>query len=147
MTLRPSSLFSYALRALVDLSIHQVSGQVKVASIAKRQEISAQVLEQIFNRLRRKGLVVAERGPRGGYRLSKHPKEIRVSEIFESLESGKPSNGKKKKPAASDLTVGLWRQVEKAVNATLQATTLEALVTQAREQLPSAFSHRYTFHI
>lgn len=147
MSLRPSSLFSYALRALVDLSIHQVNGQVKVASIAKRQEIPAQVLEQIFNRLRRKGLVVAERGPRGGYRLSRHAKEIRVSDIFESLESGKPSNGKKKRLSSSDLTVGLWRQVEKAVNTTLQATTLETLVIQTREKLPAAISHRYTFHI
>ena len=146
MTLRPSSLFSYALRALVDLSIHQVSGQVKVASIAKRQEIPVQVLEQIFNRLRRKGLVVAERGPRGGYRLSRQAKEIRVNDIFESLESGKPSNGKKK-PAGSDITVGLWRQVEKAVSATLEATTLEALAAKAREQVPQPISHRFTFHI
>ena len=63
---KPPSRVAYALKALVDLAIHQNLGPVTVATIAKRQGIPLRYLEQLFNRLRRKGLVVAERGPRGG---------------------------------------------------------------------------------
>jgi len=142
--LKPSSLFSYALRALVDLALHQASGPVTVARIARRQEIPAQCLEQVFNRLRREGLVMAERGPRGGYRLSRHPSEIRANEIFESLA---PKRETFRRLPPSDPAVGLWHQVEEAVQTTLEATTLETLVNQVRDKVAIPMTHRFTFHI
>ena len=148
MTLKSSSLFHHALRALVDLSLYQTSGQVKVATIAKRQGIPPRCLEQIFNRLRRRGLVVAERGPRGGYRLARSAGEIRISDVFESL--GSSNSGRHDSlegQRAADPAAAVWKQVEAAVQATLKVTTLEALVAQAQGKAPSPIPHPYPFHI
>ena len=101
-------------------------------------------VEQIFNRLKRTGVVVAERGPRGGYRLARSQSDIRASDIFRSLAPKKVAAGTL---SASDPTLHLWRQVEEAVHTTLEATSLETLVAQAREKAPSPVNHRFTFHI
>ncbi len=143
--MKPSLRMDYALKALVDLALHPGTGPLTVASIAKRQGIPAHCLEQVFNRLRRTGLVVAERGPRGGYQLSRPPSEIMVNEIFQSLE---PSgvfqhNG----GLTRDPTTTVWKQVERAVRTTLEATTLEALAAQVRDQIPSGVNPPFTFHI
>ncbi len=143
--MRPSNRFSYAVKALVDLTVHQGSGPVTVAAIAKRQSIPVRSLEQLFNQLRRKGLVEAARGPRGGYRLKKPAKQIPIQLIFEIVEPKGLSL--KKAGSAADPARAVWQQVEKAVARSLEATTLEALAAQAREQAAAPISHRYTFHI
>ena len=145
MGIRPSSRFSYALKALVDLAVHQGTGPVTVAAIARRQAIPARSLEQLFNRLRRSGLVEAERGPRGGYRLSCPARQIRVRAVFEALEP-KPVSSKRRVMLADGPAGAVWRQVETAVKTTLEATTLEALAAQARD-LAAPIDHRFTFHI
>lgn len=149
--MRPSSRFDYALRAMVDLAAHQGSGPVKIASVAKRQAIPHHYLGQLFNRLRRAGLVVAERGPLGGYLLGRPAAQIPVSEIFETLElpsaNGRSAKARSKpKGSAQDPTQLLWRQVESVVQTTLKATTLEELASQLSKETPSP-KHRYTFHI
>jgi len=141
MTVKPSSGVRYALTALVDLALHQEIGPVTVARIARRQGIPARYLEQLFNRLRREGIVAAERGPRGGYRLSRAPKEIPVAAVFRCLEDSK------RPVSLTDPAADVWKQVEKAVQTTLEATTLETLVAQAREKNPSPIRHPFTFHI
>lgn len=140
--------FQYALRALVDLALHQGTGPVPVKGIAQRQGIPAQYLEQLFHQLKRHGLVIAERGPRGGYRLNRSPSEIPVSQIFQSLETRMAASpDRHPKGSSSDPSLGLWKQVEAAVTTTLQATTLEDLVAQARESSPTLVTHRFPFHI
>ncbi len=147
--LKPSSGNAYALKALVDVTLHQGIGPVTLKSIAKRQQIPLRYLEQLFNRLRREGIVAAARGPRGGYRLGRPASEIPVSAIFECLaerdaDATAVSRGA---AAASDPTETVWKQVKEAVQSTLEATTLEALVAQALEKAPTPFDHRFTFHI
>ena len=144
--MRPSSRFTYALRALVDLTLHQGVGPVTVAAIARRQQIPVHSLEQLFNRLRRKGLVAAERGPRGGYRLKRSADEIPVRAIFEMLEQYGTSS-KRHTDGRGDPARAVWQQVEKAVQTTLDATTLGALAAQIRDQSGSPIQHRFTFHI
>lgn len=156
--IRPTSRFTYALKAMVDLAVHQGTGPATTAAIAKRQGIPARSLEQLFNRLRRGGLVEAARGPRGGYRLRRPPAEIPVREIFEALEPKRtPAQTPKRRgavpasPAAlsspADPARAVWQQVENAVRTTLDATSLEALAAQVRESSPEPIDHRFTFHI
>ena len=151
MTIRPSSRFTYALKAMVDLAVHQGTGPVTTAAVAKRQGIPVRSLEQLFNRLRRHGLVEAARGPHGGYRLRRPAGEIPVREIFEVLE---PAMGRapapaarRQKPKGSDPADTVWQQVESAVRTTLDATSLGALAEQMRESSPEPIDHRFTFHI
>ena len=80
----------YAMVALADLALaEKASGGedlTSLAAISKRQDISLPYLEQLFVKLRRAGLVEAVRGPGGGYRLSRSPDAIRISEIMEAVE-------------------------------------------------------------
>src|SRR5258707_4437823 len=66
--MRLSTKGRYAVMAMTDLARRQDEPcrAVALAEIATRQEISLSYLEQLFARLRRKGLVQSTRGPGGG---------------------------------------------------------------------------------
>ncbi len=59
---------------------------VSLSDIAERMEISAGYLEEIALRLKEAGLIQGRKGPGGGYRLTRHPKDISASEIIEAIE-------------------------------------------------------------
>ena len=65
----------YGLRALIDLTINSKTEQVALNSIAERNKISPQYLEQVFASLRKAGIVKSIKGSQGG-----------VSSIIEALE-------------------------------------------------------------
>ena len=67
---------------LVDLAAHHGQGNVKIKDISQRQEISLKYLEQIITILSKAGYVKGERGPQGGYSLSKDPKDITAADII-----------------------------------------------------------------
>ena len=76
----------YGLRALTDLAVNSKTDHVSLNSIAERNDISLQYLEQIFASLRRAGIVKSVKGPQGGYLLNRPAVRIAVSEILEALE-------------------------------------------------------------
>ena len=76
----------YALRAMIDIGLHQDRGPVLRQDIARRQEISANYVAQIFRKLAKAQLLVGIKGPGGGYKLSKPCDEIRVSDILQAIE-------------------------------------------------------------
>ena len=76
----------YALAALVELSGHGDRGPVPIAELARRREIPAQFLEQLFATLRRAGILRSQRGVKGGYAFAKPPGEITVLELVELLD-------------------------------------------------------------
>ena len=53
----------YAVMAMTDLAGHGEGRAVALAEIAERQQISQPYLEQLFARLRRRGLGSARAGP------------------------------------------------------------------------------------
>lgn len=76
----------YAVMALADLAKHGDGSAVPLSAIADRQQLSLAYLEQIFQRLRRAGLVESARGRTGGYVLARPAAAIRVSEIMSAVE-------------------------------------------------------------
>lgn len=76
----------YGLRALIDLSVNCGNEHIVLGSIAERNGISPQYLEQVFASLRRAGIIKGIKGSQGGYRLNRWPEEITVSEILEALD-------------------------------------------------------------
>ena len=80
----------YAVMAMTDLASRESAlgdgRAVALADIAARQEISLSYLEQLFSRLRRRGLVVSARGPGGGYRLAKSAADTMISEIVLAVD-------------------------------------------------------------
>ena len=76
----------YGIIALIDLSINSKNGHVKLSSIAERNDISLQYLEQVFAGLRRYGIIKSIKGAQGGYLLNQSAKDITVASIIEALD-------------------------------------------------------------
>jgi len=76
----------YALRALAELARSGGSGPVPIGELARRRNVPAQFLEQLFATLRRAGILRSQRGVKGGYSFARDPREITVLEIVELLE-------------------------------------------------------------
>jgi len=86
--MRLSTKGRYAVMAMADLARREDDPcrAVALADIAERQEISLSYLEQLFARLRRKGLVKSARGPGGGYRLARTADETSIAEIVHAVD-------------------------------------------------------------
>jgi len=67
---------------------------VPIATVAERRDIPVQFLEQLFSTLRRAGLLVSQRGVKGGYRLARDPEEITVLEVVQALDGRLGEEGK-----------------------------------------------------
>lgn len=74
------------IHAMVYLSSHR-KGLVHLHEIAMAFHISEAHLSKVLQRLTKAGLVKANRGPAGGYSLTKEPKDIRLLDVYEALES------------------------------------------------------------
>lgn len=136
-----STKAQYGMRALVELAL--AGGEaVSLKTIAQRQDLSHQYLEQIFAVLRRAGVVESIRGAHGGYRLARPTDQIDSLTVVQLLEGSIA-------PVAclddhdSCIRVGhcstetLWKQVDLAVRQVLGSTTLADLVAQ-RQALADA---------
>ena len=76
----------YAVQAMADIAARRDDLPVALPDIALRQGISVSYLEQLFNKLRRAGLVDSIRGVAGGYSLARPAAEIRVADIVHSVD-------------------------------------------------------------
>ncbi len=81
-----SSKCRYGVRALFDIAYFARGGALQIKDISVRQAIPPRFLEQIFQDLKKAGLVTSKRGPRGGYQLATDPAEIRVGDVIKALE-------------------------------------------------------------
>ncbi|MRG98106.1 Rrf2 family transcriptional regulator [Polyangium spumosum] len=76
----------YGVRALFDIAFHDDGGPTQIREIAERETIPARFLEQIFQDLKKAGILGAKRGPRGGYHLARPAAEITLGDVFRALE-------------------------------------------------------------
>ena len=81
-----SSKGRYGVKAIFDIAFHNQGGATQIKEIAERQAIPPRFLEQIFQDLKKAGLVRSKRGPRGGYMLALEPSAIRLGDIVRALE-------------------------------------------------------------
>ncbi|MGB8813625.1 MAG: Rrf2 family transcriptional regulator [Paracoccaceae bacterium] len=134
----------YAMVALADLALTPDDDLVSLAEISKRQDISLPYLEQLFVKLRRAGLVEAVRGPGGGYRLTRSPDAIRISEIMEAVEetvsamhSGAGASGGVSGSRAQSLTNRLWEGLSAHVYVFLHQTRLSDVIKNEMRPCPA----------
>lgn len=140
--MRLSTRARYGTRALLDLATHRGEKPVQLKDIAGRQDISLNYLEHIIGPLVGAGIIKSVRGVGGGLRLTRQPKDIRLSELIQLLEGatepvdciGNPENCDR---ADTCITRDVWREVKKAIDATLESVTLQDLVEkQKRKETP-----------
>ncbi|MHB8253112.1 MAG: Fe-S cluster assembly transcriptional regulator IscR [Acidiferrobacter sp.] len=124
----------YAVTAMLDLAVHQKSETVALADIAARQGISLSYLEQLFAKLRRKGLVASVRGPGGGYSLALPTSKISVAQIVvaidENIDATRCGGEENCQGEERCLTHQLWTELSRRIYEFLDGITLADLVTE-----------------
>ena len=127
----------YGTRALLDLARHEGEKPVQLKEIAGRQDISLHYLEHIIAPLVGAGIVKSIRGARGGLLLTRQPKDVKLGEVIQLLEGaiapvdcvGDPASCGR---ADRCVTRDIWCEVKKAIDATLDAVTLQDLVDKEK---------------
>ena len=77
----------YALQAACYLADPELEGSaVQAAEIAEATGVPKNYLSKILHQLARQGVLVSERGPRGGYRLAGEPEEIKLVTVVEAVD-------------------------------------------------------------
>jgi Rrf2 family protein len=89
--MRLSARVDYALRAVAELAAAQLAGDgtalpVTAERLATAQQIPAKFLESILVQLRRGGIVTAQRGPDGGYWLTRPASAVSLADVIRVID-------------------------------------------------------------
>jgi Rrf2 family cysteine metabolism transcriptional repressor len=117
----------YALQAIFDLAMQPAGEPVKIADIARRQDIPQKFLELILSSLKQGGFVESRRGAEGGYRLAKPADQITVGQVIAFLEGKKPNR------VTASAFADMWKRVDHSVAAILDHTSFAELVRRWKE--------------
>ena len=79
----------YAIEAVLDIALNAGVNPVQNVAVAKRQGIPKRYLEQTLQILVKNNILVASRGPRGGYRLARERRKIKILDIIKSITTEK----------------------------------------------------------
>lgn len=123
----------YGLRAMLDLALNSRGDHVALNTIAERQNISPNYLEQVFSLLRKAGLVKSVKGAQGGYVLGDSANRITVGQILRSLEGNLIVADDKAEDEALNsvefcLRKQVWEKINESINKVVDSITLEDLV-------------------
>lgn len=144
-----SNTAEYALRAVVHLAAEPEKA-CTTGDIAEATKVSPGYLSKVLQSLGRAGLVTAQRGPTGGFTLSRSPKRITVLEVVNAVDPIQritkcpldiPSHAVKlcKLHARLDEAIGL---VESALGASTIAEMLESEPERAQHVVPTINGRR-----
>ncbi len=126
----------YAVTAMLDLALHAKSAPVSLAEISVRQEISLSYLEQLFSRLRKRGLVVSTRGPGGGYKVARDLDKVAVADIIsavnESVDATQCGGRENCHDHGRCLTHDLWDGLSELIRDFLSGVSLQDLIDRQR---------------
>lgn len=152
--MRISSKGQYAVQAIFDLAYHNDGKAAQIKDICERQAIPPRFLEQVFQDLKRAGLVRSKRGPQGGYSLAQTPAEVRLGDIVRAIEGPValgPHAPKAKSPRdATGLHVmrEAFADVSTQLEAALDAITVADLCARAEHLgLARRAAPRYVYAI
>lgn len=139
----------YGLKAMIDLAVHSTDGQVVLKSIAERQGISENYLEQLFALLKKAKLVKSIRGSQGGYILARETEKITVGDILRALEGSlapvdcvleDKNSGCSR--SGECVTRSVWKKIYDKINEAVDSITLSDL-TEDYDELSNNAGQMY----
>ena len=155
--MRLSTKSRYGLRAIFDMAYHAGTLPSQIKDISRRQNISPRYLEQIFQDLKKAGLLKSRRGPQGGYILARQPAEITVMDIIHATEGEMAlvdcvKSGKRGKTGCEFdnqcITQRVWAEASRRLNDYLGTVTIKDLCAMGSEMgLEKELDHRFMYFI
>ncbi len=132
-----SSRSRYGFRAILELAVEYGNGPLQIKTIAKREDISNKYLEQLIAMLKASGLVRSIRGPKGGYELTRPPGDVKLSDVFTTLEGPVVTVECLEHPefcprCTECVTRDVWAQMQSAIMGVLESMTLQDLVDKTK---------------
>lgn|SRR5450830_297114 len=137
--MRLSTRGRYSTRLMIELAFHYGERLVLLKDISNSQEISLKYLAQLIMPLKIAGLIKASRGAHGGYFLSKHPKDIKLSEIIAAVEGPLNLVECVDNPAICNrsnfcATREIWTEISNKFFETLDSYTLQQIMERQKEK-------------
>ena len=125
-----------AIAVALDVAFHAGRGGgalAGAAEVAERLGVARRGLEPVLQSLSRAGLLDSVRGPRGGYRLARRPREIPLADVLAAVAEGAEPTGDGPTGALQAAVVApLWDELEAGLRERLAALTLDDLLRRAQ---------------
>lgn len=143
--MRLSTKSRYGLRAMFDIAYNCGLEPAQIQDISRRQQISPRYLEQIFQNLKRAGLLKSKRGPQGGYMLAHTTDKITVLDILNATEQDvllvdcdgvTPKKLRRKKACPFEgncVTQTVWEEANSMLDTLFGGMTLQTLCKRAQD--------------
>jgi Rrf2 family transcriptional regulator, cysteine metabolism repressor len=128
----------YALKAILDLSLHYGSALVTINEMSRRIDAPVKFLEQILLELKKGGFIKSKRGKVGGYALAKAPSQISVGDVLRLIEgTTEPISCVKQGYSACEdanncIFRKIWREVFAATANIIDNANFEDLASQVK---------------
>jgi Rrf2 family protein len=126
----------YAVRALFDIAFYNEGQPTQVKDIAERQSIPPRFLEQIFQDLKRAGIVASKRGPQGGYNLARPATHIGVGDVIRALEGPivlSDDGGADQEAPSRRVTDAVFRDLSTRIQGCFDDVTIADICNRADE--------------
>jgi Rrf2 family protein len=130
--MRLSPAAELAVRGVVALVERHGRGPTTLKTICAARDLPKQYLVKLFSLLGRADIVTAIRGKRGGYELSRDPKDITLLEVIEAVEGPIVLNFCQHAPPKCDQEDcpmrEMWARLQQAIRRELGAMTMDKCV-------------------
>lgn len=154
--MRLSTQSRYGVRAIFDIAFHSEGLETQVKDISRREGISPRYIEQIFQKLKKGGIIGSKRGPSGGYFLNKKPEEITVGEIIRITEGDinpvicfdpeNPNNSCER--SGECVTQIIWNEAGNKLKEYFDSVTIKDLCKMANKMgLKKELDKRFMYYI
>ena len=154
--MRLSTQSRYGVRAIFDIAYHSEGLETQVKDISRRQGISQRYLEQIFQKLKKAGIVGSKRGPSGGYFLNKTPESITIGEVIRITEGDinpvlcvNPEDSSQPCERSGEcVTQVIWDEAGKRLKEYFDSVTIKDLCELARKMgINKDLDKRFMYYI
>ena len=126
--MRLSSKSQYGLKACYILALNYPEKCVSASSLEKEIAVSGKYIEKIMRMLSAKGIVRADRGVAGGYRLTRAPEKITIGDVARALEDNMEIVDCVTFCCPNCATGEVWRRLYDGINGVLDSMTLQSMI-------------------
>lgn len=122
-----------AISLMLDIAFHAGrTGTVSAGDIADRLGLARRGMEPLLQTLSRAGLLDSLRGPKGGYRLGRPQRDIKLTEIITvALAHDEESSNTPTGRLQTAVVNPLFAELDEATRTKLQVLTLDDLLRRA----------------